>query len=248
MAGRPGQPSDPLRELRGLVTGAGSGIGRAIALALAAAGARVLLVGRSREKLKAAAAAGADPGRLLPHPADLAVDAEVESLASGVQGVLGRLDILVHSAGVFARGRIADTPIAELDRQLATHLRAPYLLTQALLPMLREARGQVVFINSSAVGAARAGLAHYIAAKSAARALADCLRAEENEAGVRVLSVFAGRTATPMQEHVVALEGGTYRPETLLQPEDVAAAVLDALALPRTAELTDLHIRPLAKP
>jgi len=62
---------------------------------------------------------------------------------------------------------------------------------------------------------------------------------------VRVLTVFPGRTATPMQEEVHRFEGRPYDPSRFLQPEDVAASVVHALSLPRTAELTDLHIRPM---
>jgi NADP-dependent 3-hydroxy acid dehydrogenase YdfG len=66
-----------------------------------------------------------------------------------------------------------------------------------------------------------------------------------NRDGIRVLSVFPGRTATPpTQERLHALEGRPYRPESLLQPEDVAAVVVHALCLPRTAEVTEIKIRP----
>ena len=77
--------------------------------------------------------------------------------------------------------------------------------------------------------------------------MADALRAELNPDGVRVLSVFPGRTASRMQEAVHRGEGRPYRPEALLQPADVAEAVLAALRLPPTAETTDLHIRPALK-
>jgi NADP-dependent 3-hydroxy acid dehydrogenase YdfG len=85
----------------------------------------------------------------------------------------------------------------------------------------------------------------YAASKHALRALADGLRDEVNKKGVRVITVFPGRTATPMQEAVHRYEGRPYDAERFLQPEDVAAAAVNALALPRTAEVTDLHIRPM---
>jgi NADP-dependent 3-hydroxy acid dehydrogenase YdfG len=92
---------------------------------------------------------------------------------------------------------------------------------------------------------ARAGWVAYAASKHALRAVADGLRDEVHARGVRVISVFPGRTATPMQEEVQRYEGNDYDPERFLQPDDVAAAVLNALALPRTAEITDLHVRPM---
>jgi NAD(P)-dependent dehydrogenase (short-subunit alcohol dehydrogenase family) len=130
------------------------------------------------------------------------------------------------------------------------NLRVPYLLTQRLLPLLRRSRGQVVFVNSSAGLHASAGLSQYAATKHALKALADSLRCEVNHDGVRVLSVYPGRTASPMQEHLHRQqpEVRPYRAADLLQPEDVAAVVVQALSLPRTAEVTDLHVRPFVKP
>ena len=78
--------------------------------------------------------------------------------------------------------------------------------------------------------------------------MGDSLRDEVNEDGVRVLSVFPGRTATPRQERIHAGEGREYRPERLLQPADVASVVVCALELPRTAEVTDISLRPFLKP
>ena len=77
--------------------------------------------------------------------------------------------------------------------------------------------------------------------------LADSLREEVNEQGVRVLSVYPGRTATPRQAGIFEAEGREYTPERLLQPEDLAGMVAGCLALPRTAEVTDLFIRPAHK-
>ena len=65
--------------------------------------------------------------------------------------------------------------------------------------------------------------------------------------GVRVLSVYLGRTASEMQERIHQMEGKPYRPELLLQPDDVASVVINALSLARTAEVTDISIRPMIK-
>ena len=154
----------------------------------------------------------------------------------------------MHGAGLYATGPVATAPVATLDALWRINLRAPYLLTQALLPALRRRRGQIAFVNSSVWGNARAELTAYAASKYALKALADGLRAELGPEGLRVLSLFPGRTATRMQAAIFAAEGAAYRPEALLQPEDIAASLVAALALPRTAEVTDLHIRPGRKP
>jgi NADP-dependent 3-hydroxy acid dehydrogenase YdfG len=87
----------------------------------------------------------------------------------------------------------------------------------------------------------------YAASKHALRAIADSLRDEVNPDGVRVLSVFLGRTASPMQADIYRAEGRRYQPEQLMQPEDVAAVVINALSLPRTAEVTEVRMRPMRK-
>jgi NADP-dependent 3-hydroxy acid dehydrogenase YdfG len=106
----------------------------------------------------------------------------------------------------------------------------------------------VVFINSSLGLGAKAQLAHYAASKHGLKALADGLRQEVNGDGIRVLSVFLGRTAGDMQRGVHAREGRVYEEDRLIQPGDVASVVLAALALSRTAEVTDVSIRPMAAP
>jgi NADP-dependent 3-hydroxy acid dehydrogenase YdfG len=121
-------------------------------------------------------------------------------------------------------------------------------LTQLLVPALRRQQGQVVFINSSDGLSARGQVGPYSATKHALKALADSFRDEVNAEGIRVMSVYLGRTASPMQARIHAAEGKAYHPEYLLQPSDVATVVLNALCLPRTAEVTDLSIRPLRKP
>ena len=102
-----------------------------------------------------------------------------------------------------------------------------------------------MFVSSSAGLTPRAGVSAYAASKAALTALATALREEVNRDGVRVLTVYPGRTAGKMQEQVKAFEGKPYEPERLVQPEDVAQATIAALELPRTAELTDLHLRPM---
>ncbi len=228
-----------------LITGASSGIGRAVALALAEAGAFLHLVGRDEGRLaevqREAQAKGTQADM---HLCDLADDASLEALVSQVHKELRALDILVHSAGVVSLGAVAEAPIEELDWQYRVNLRAPYFLTQKLLPLLKAARGQVVFVNSGAGLRANALWSQYATTKHGLKALADSLRQEVRGDGVRVVSVYPGRTASPMQRRVRMFEGADYDPGAFVQPEDVAAQLVSALALPPRAEVTDLSIRP----
>jgi NADP-dependent 3-hydroxy acid dehydrogenase YdfG len=223
-----------------IVTGAGSGIGFSIAAALAGAGLRVLLVGRDPARVAEAAR------RIGPNAAPLAADiTDPAGRARIVRAAGSALGVLVHCAGAYRRGALDAAEWRALD---GVNLHGPLLLTSACLNQLRMARGQVVFINSSAaLQPAGVGMGAYAGAKAALRAAADALRTEVNGDGVRVLSIFPGRTDTPMQSAILAGEGRTAPPGTLLAPADVAAMVLAALSLPDTAEVTEIVMRPMRK-
>lgn len=231
-----------------VVTGASSGIGKAIALGLAAQGASLCLVGRRLETLQSVAdAAKGKASQHYCYQADLAVDREVDELIADIKRDIQSVDILVHGAGVIWLGPLEAATADQLDGHYKTNLRAPYVLTQGLLPALKSRQGQVLFVNSSAGLTAKANAGQYAASKHALKAVADSLREEVNPAGVRVLSLFLGRTASPMQAAVYAVEGKAYHPELLMQPEDVAAMAIHALTLPRSIEVTEISMRPLLK-
>lgn len=240
-------PFNTLMQKRTLVTGAGSGIGRAICLELASRGAFVSLAGRDQPKLEAVT-------RLIPSgrsdtwSLDLGDPTHIARFGSSFIADGRGLDVLVHSAGVYDRSFVSDTVPEDLSRVLSVNLIGPMILTSLLLPLLRSSNGDIVFVNSSVAIHASAGLAAYAMSKAGLRALADALRAEVNPQGVRVLSIFAGRTATLMLVNLVAAEGGKYAVDQLLQPEDIARTIADAISLPRTAEVTDIHIRPRSAP
>jgi len=231
-----------------VVTGASSGIGAAIALCFGGEGAKLHLIGRNADALEAIAqSARKNSPQVLTYRADLSADEDLAKLQANLKRNVERLDILVHSAGVIAMGPVETASLADFDRQYRTNVRAPYALTQALLPMLRAQHGSVVFINSSAGMTTRAGISQYSATKHALKAVADSLRAEVNVEDIRVLSVYPGRTASPQQAAIHEVEGKTYSPQLLMQPADVARIVVDALKVNRTAEVTDINIRPMRK-
>src|SRR6185437_6495109 len=115
------------------------------------------------------------------------------------------------------------------------NVRAPYELTQAMLPALIRRRGDVVFLNSTQGLTASGGIGQYAATHHAMRAVADSLRAEVNTAGVRITTLHIGRTASPLQERIHAVEGRAYDQQALIQPEDVADLVVAAVGLPKRA-------------
>lgn len=222
-----------------LVTGAGSGIGAVLAERLLERGDTLWLVARSTERAHDLRADLPDATVLV---ADLADPTAIEAVADQLPE---SLDSVVHVAGV-----VADlVPVSELSTdawqaQLAVNLLAPAVLTRLCLPAVRAARGTVVFVNSGAGQVANPQWSAYAASKFGLRALADSLRAEEHEHGVRVTTVFPGRTATPMQEEVHRQEGREYDAAEWIDPGTVADAILHVLDLPGDATVTDLTIRP----
>lgn len=222
-----------------LLTGATSGIGAALAAALHRRGDDLVLI--ARDEATAAVLAERFSGATV-HVADLE---RPEAMAAALAGRMpAQLDSLLHVAGVVELGPVARLTAAQWQRTLAVNLAAPAELTRVALPALRRGRGRVVFVNSGAGLAASPEWSAYAASKFGLRALADALRAEERANGVRVTSVFPGRTATPMQERVHEQEGADYDADAWIRPESVVTAILTALDLPRDADLTDVRVRP----
>ncbi|MDL5350709.1 SDR family oxidoreductase [Microbacterium sp. zg-YB36] len=223
-----------------VLTGAGSGIGAALAARLHARGDDLILFARSdaratqlRERFPGAYTVVAD----LAAPRDLAAALARHDLPA-------RLDSLLHVAGVVDLGPVAELTVDAWSSQLDVNLVAPAELTRLLLPALRAAKGQVLFVNSGAGLRAAPEWAAYAASKHGLKALADSLRAEEAAHGVRVSTVYPGRTATAMQERVHAQEGRDYDPTAFIDPASVVTSILTVLDLPRDAQIPDLTIRP----
>jgi NADP-dependent 3-hydroxy acid dehydrogenase YdfG len=232
-----------------VVTGASSGIGKSLALELAEQEVTLCLLGRDLKSLQAVAEIAKQATRHVHcFRVDLTVNQEITDFSKSISQLFNGVDILVHCAGVFSMGFLESASVEDFDWQYKTNVRGPYVLTQCLLPMVKSQQGQVVFINSSAIFNAHPQLSQYAATKHALKAVADSLRQEVNADGIRVLSVYPGRTASPMQEAVFRKEGKNYSPDTLMQPEDLAVMVIEALRLPISAEVTDIHLRPMTKP
>jgi NAD(P)-dependent dehydrogenase (short-subunit alcohol dehydrogenase family) len=223
-----------------LVTGAGSGIGAALVGALHARGDALVLLARSGERADDLAATYPGATTLV---ADLADPPGLEQ-ALAEADLPDTLDSVVHVAGAVDLAPLAELDLADWQRQLDVNLTAPALVTRAALPALRAARGLVLFVNSGAGLAAHPDWSAYAASKFGLRALADALRGEEKPHGVRVTTVFPGRTATPMQEKVHRQEGRDYDASAWIDPRTVAATILHVLDLPRDATVPEVSVHP----
>jgi NADP-dependent 3-hydroxy acid dehydrogenase YdfG len=215
------------------ITGPAGGLGTAIAEALAPSH-TLLLGGRPSDRLDALAERlGATTWPLDLEDTD-AIPAVVEPI--------DELDVLIHNAGAAFPGRVAESTVDEWRVTLEVNVVGAVALTLALLPALRTARGQVLFINSGAGINASPGLASYSASKFALRGFADSLRTDEPQ--LRVTSIHPGRIATVMQEGLVAYEGGEYKPERFLSPQTVANIVAATVNAPPEAHIHEVIVRP----
>ncbi|HUY63506.1 MAG TPA: SDR family oxidoreductase [Acidimicrobiales bacterium] len=221
-----------------LVTGASRGIGRACAVALAEDGCDVAVNFRRDEEAAAGtvAAVSALGRRAVAYRASVDQLSDDEAMAEAVLSDFGRIDVLVHAAGIASRGHsVLDTDPEELDRVLRTHAVAAHHLCRLFLPALRSAgRGDVVFISSVAARMLAANGAPYNMAKAALEALALTLAKEERRHHVHVNVVAPGLVDTDMGRRLVRAAMGVQDITTLdaaspfgrvCRPEDVAAVV-----------------------
>ena len=234
--------SDALSGKVALVTGAGRGIGRAIALAFAEEGAAVALIARSRADLAGVAAEIRERGgRALAVPTDVTQDAAVESAVENVAGELGRLDILVTSAGTASFAPVADSKPGDWDAMLALNLRAVMVCCRAALPtMMRQRSGTILNLASIAAKRALPGSAVYTATKMAVIGFSRVLAEELRPHGVRVGVLVPGAVDTPLWDTL----GSSPPREKMLRPEDVARAAVLMAALPPHASLEELTLLP----
>ena len=226
-----------------MVTGATSGIGAAVAKAFCASGANVFLLGRNARRLSAAAARLPAARVAGTERVDLGSLAELRSTLAALAQRLRRVDVLVHAAGEYGWTEPGSLDTDGFDLLFDVNVRAPYLLTQGLMPQLARAQGQVIFINSSVVRSLGQGVAAFKATQHAVQGLVDSLRQDFNGRGVRIASVFPGRTATPRMRRIYARQNRKYTPNVLLIARDVAALIVAIAATPRAVEITDVHLR-----
>jgi 3-oxoacyl-[acyl-carrier protein] reductase len=241
-----------LEEKAALVTGASSGLGRATALALARAGADVALAARSKEELKSAEEEISNLGRrALTLPVDLASETEpAEAVGRSVEA-FGRIDILVNAAGTDAPGTVKELPVEGWDRTLAVNLRAPFLLSKAAFPHMREAGGGII-VNVSSVAGKKgwANASAYCASKFGLTGFTEALADEGKEHGIRAVVLYPGAMATnwgAFSPEERQEEGGSNDapPTRVLRPEHVADLIVWLAASPEEFVLTEGIVLPI---
>jgi NADP-dependent 3-hydroxy acid dehydrogenase YdfG len=229
-----------------LVTGGGSGIGLAVARLFLQEGAKVVITGRDEQKLRQAAETLGNGDRLLFRSADVTDEDQVQALVTHVKERLGPVDILVNNAGLNIKERtLRELTPANWRRLLRANLDGAFYCIHAVLPDMLQRRDGVI-INVSSIAGKRAsplGGAAYAASKFGMSALGLCLAAEEKDSGVRGSNIYPGEVNTPILEVRPEPVSDAHR-QRILQPEDVATAVLFVAALPPHVSVPELVIKP----
>lgn len=225
-----------------VVTGGTTGIGFAVAEALAARGARVAFCGRSEQSVAGAAARLSSHGTAIGVPCDVREERSVAAFAATVRQRLGAPALLVNNAGIAKWGAVAQMSAADFDDVMSTNVRGMFLMTRALLPaMLAAGQGDIVNVASLA---GRNGIAEgsaYSASKHAVLGFSKSLMLEVRKQGVRVIAVCPGSVDTPLFDAAAPFATNRSR---MMQPSDVAAAIVAALELDRRTMVSELDIRP----
>ena len=230
--------TDLLKDRIILITGAGDGIGRAAAVSYALHGATVVLHGRTLNKLEVIydeiESLGAPQPAILPLQLSTASLHDYEVLYDTLEQQFGRLDGILHNAGILGdRVELAEYPIETWDDVMAVNTRAPFILTQSLLPLLAKSDNASVVFASSGVGReARALWGAYSVSKIAIEAISQIFAKERTYPNVRFNCLNPGATRTAMRAQAYPNED----PLTLATPETIMPAYLylmgdDSLAL-----------------
>lgn len=231
-----------LRDKVVLITGGSSGIGAAAAMAFAAEGAKLALAARNTDKLAEIIAALPAGTEAIAVGADVADEEEVKHLITRTNDRFGQIDVLVNSAGYGLFKPVTEMTMEEFDDVIRVNLRGVFLTTKYILPQMYEQQGGTIITISSLAGRnGFAGGAAYCASKFGVMGVMESIFHEARAHNVRIVTICPGSVNTPF------FDDSQMTPpmrEAILQPEDVAAAILLAARLPENALIREMDIRP----
>lgn len=234
-----------LNGIRVAIVGGGTGMGRATARALASAGAQVVIGGRRQSTLDETAAGTHIRSRTI----DVADRRDTSNFFEWATGELGQIDVMMNAAGVNIKNRsMAEMNPEQWDQVLAINATGAYNCFHAVLPQMR-ARKDGLILNVSSIAGKRAialgGIA-YSASKFAMTSLGICIANEVAADGVRVTNVYPGEVNTPLLEQRPAPVTEEHK-QRILQPEQVAEAMVALIALPKEVHIPELVIKPISQ-
>jgi NADP-dependent 3-hydroxy acid dehydrogenase YdfG len=234
-----------------LVTGASSGIGEGTALALAAAGATVAVSARRADRLEGLVRKIQEAGgKALAIPGDMTVEAEAIQAVEETAAKLGRLDILINSAGVMQAGGVENADLDEYRRVFDINLFATLYTCKAAVPhMLRQGGGDIVNISSLAGRKGGPMTNAYSASKHAVNSMTDAMRQELGDRNIRVSILMPGATTSEVGDNISdpnwrkAIQAHVSK-EGAVQPIEIGETIVFMLALPRRVNISEISVRP----
>lgn len=214
-----------------VITGAGQGLGRAVALRFAQDGITPVLVGRTTTKLETVQAEiEAAGGKALVYTADVSNSAQVEQFRAWFSAEFDHLDMLVNCAGESMIRPLAETDEATWDHVLNMNLKAPYLMSHALLPLIHQsANGSIINIVSKVALQGYANVSAYSAAKTGLLGFTRSLAAELREAEIRVVAICPGPMDTPMRWNATP----DFERKVVISADLIAESISQLVNLPR---------------
>lgn len=224
-----------------IVTGGGRGIGRAIALAFARKDAELVLVARTESELQAV---GEEIGEIHHRPllvtADISDENAAVRIAKETERMFGRVDILVNNAATFGGGPVESLAVETWDRVLSVNLRGTFLVTQAVLPLMkRNEQGTIVMMASTSGKRGDPGGCAYSASKFGMIGFAQSLSAEVRHHNIRVITVNPSAVDTSTTPSVEKPHGGK---GSRLCAEDVAETVVYSVLMPGRAMVREVEL------
>lgn len=229
-----------------LVIGGGTGIGQGCALAFAEAGARVAISGRRIDKLQETAAKFLGQPAIACHAGDVSDREQARELIEWATKELGKIDILVHCAGINIpkRGMSVLDP-ADWDKLMHVNATGAFNAMHYALPQMRDRKDGLIILVSSVAGirASILGGVAYSASKFAMTALGTTVAAEEKNNGIRITNVYPGEVETPILDARPVPVSAEHRAR-ILQPSDIASVLVAIAALPPRAHVAELVIKP----
>lgn len=243
--------SKPLSGKVALVTGASSGIGEATAFELARAGATVALAARRADRLAGLVARIEEiGGKALALAGDMTVEAEAIKAVEDTVALLGRIDILINSAGVMQAGGIEGIDLDEYRRVFDINVFATVYCSAAAVPhMLKQGVGDIINITSLAGRKGGPETNAYSASKHAANSLTDAMRQELGNRNIRVAILMPGATSTEVGDSISnpnwrkAIQAHVSK-EGAVQPSEIGETIVFMLAMPRHVNISEISIRP----
>lgn len=243
--------AQPLSGKIALVTGASSGIGEATAFSLAQAGATVAVSARRADRLeglvKRIEAIG---GKALALAGDMTVEAEAIKAVEDTVARLGRIDILINSAGVMQAGKVEDADLEEYRRVFDINLFATLYTCRAAVPhMLAQGGGDIVTISSLAGRKGGPMTNAYSASKHAVNSMTDAMRQELGDRNIRVSILMPGATSTEVGDSISnpewrkAIQAHVAK-EGAVQPSEIGDTIAFMLSMPRHVNISEISVRP----